>query len=254
LLVSVIAVPVAIIAKDDPIACVFVVGGIICVICMSLVTLIFLPKVRFNREMQKKKLETRLRQNTRTACSSSNDDNDEAARSSAQFEKKVDASGDHTESSRSFQEIGSNAMDQAQEEMKATNDRLRNMKIKVEGSFAELQKRRDAFASNKDSSENDLPRVAAGCKAEPNPYSSVSDDDSDIGLKVIDRRQIREQMKAENESLRQINKKLEERVVVLKSQRHVCAPKVLYKKKERVGVSFESLPETEALVSEADLP
>jgi hypothetical protein len=196
--VSVIAVPVAIIAKDDPIAYVFVVGGIICVICMSLVTLIFVPKVRFNREMQTRKLETRLRQNIRITCSSSNDDNDATAGSSAHFEKKVDASGDHTESRRSFQEIGSKVMDQAQEKMKSANDRLGNMQIKVDESVAKLQNRRDGVAPNKDSSKNDLPRVAAGCKAEPNTDSSVSDDDSDIGLKLIDRRQMQEQIKAEN--------------------------------------------------------
>jgi cell division protein FtsB len=254
LLVSVIAIPVAIIAKDDPIAYVFVVGGIICVICMSLLTLIFVPKVRFNRELKKNKRESTLRQNVHITWSS-NDDNTEAAGSSAES-KVLDRSGDNTESRISF-ELGSKVVDQrqVQEEMKAENVGLRDRRIKLEGSVAKLQNQRDVVAPNKDSIEKDLPRVAA-FKPEPNTDSSVSEDDSGIGLKVIDRREMREQMKAENASLRQTNRKLKERVVVLKSQRNLFAPKeVPYKKKERrVSFEQESLAEAEALVSEAGSP
>jgi hypothetical protein len=85
---------------------------------------------------------------------------------------------------------------QAQAEMKAENDSLRDVQIKLEGRVAKLQNRRDVAAPTKDSSEKSLPRVAC-----LNTDSSVSEDDFDIGLKVIDRRQMREQMKTEIESL-----------------------------------------------------
>jgi cell division protein FtsB len=201
-------------------------------------------------------LEPTLRQNMHITWSS-NDENIEATGSSAQFESKVDRRGGITESRTSLQ-LGSKVMEtcQAQAEMKAENDSLRDGQIMLEERGAKLQNRRDVAAPTKDSSERNLPRVAC-LKSEPNTDSSVSEDDSDIGLKAIDRRQIREETKTEIESLRQSNKKLKESVVVLKSQRDLVASnEVPYEKKERVRLSFESEPlaDAEALVSEAGSP
>jgi hypothetical protein len=58
LLVGFIGVPVAIMARENIIAFVFVSSGIIFVVCMSLLTLLFVPKVIFHMERQTQKRET----------------------------------------------------------------------------------------------------------------------------------------------------------------------------------------------------
>ena len=56
LAVSFIGIPVAIIAREDPIASVYVLSGLIFVVCMSLLSLIFMPKVYFLRDRRRKQL------------------------------------------------------------------------------------------------------------------------------------------------------------------------------------------------------
>ena len=54
--VSFIGIPVAIIAREDPTASVFVASGLIFVVCMSLLSLIFIPKIVFLRKRREQLL------------------------------------------------------------------------------------------------------------------------------------------------------------------------------------------------------
>lgn len=167
LLVGAIAIPVAIIAREDPIAYVFVLVGIICVICISVLTLIFVPKILYNREISK---------------------------------EKQNPSQSH---SKTYVSWGSTAAGTSPQCEKGGKQPERN-------------------TGNPDSMN--LPQIRPEVIDRRIPShdkeSSSDDDSSEIGLSFSDRRQMLH-LESENKSLRQINKRLENHVVLLESQRNL---------------------------------
>jgi hypothetical protein len=148
MLVSFIGLPVASIARrQDPGAFLFILGGIILVVCMSLLTLIFVPKVIFHRERENQKREGQKPH--KVHIWSADDGGNRRAATQYGWEE---ADPSHGELTGIMQEHGSLEVYDLQErdQMMAEIEKLTHINNELEGRIATLESRRNTSIPNKE--------------------------------------------------------------------------------------------------------
>jgi hypothetical protein len=145
MLVSFIGVPVAIIARrQDPGAFLFILGGIILVVCMSLLLLIFVPKVVFHREREKQKKEGQRPRKVHVWSAN------EGSRTTTQSGWEEADPSSRDELTGMIKEHGSLEVYHHEEhdQMMAKIEKLTHINTELEGRIATLESRRNTSVPN----------------------------------------------------------------------------------------------------------
>lgn len=184
LLVSFIGIPVVIIVKGEPRAFYFVATGIIFVMSMSLLLLIFVPKVKSHWENDPNKIKNAIK----TTTTSTTTNSDSIGLQVINRQKSVQNLQQENTSLKRF--------------ACALKGRLRDLQRQSEVPLAiDATESHVSFAINLPESDDE------------------SDDPEDVGLRVVDARQMEGKIEHENAKLKELQLKLESRISKLESVR-----------------------------------